>query len=123
MKKLLLVGLMMLAGSAWAEWTKISENNDESAYIDYKTIRKDGNFRRVWTVSDLKYVADLEVRSFRAREEFDCKNETVRLLVLTGFSGQMLSNKNIFTYPEESAVSSIPPNSINDRKFKIVCSK
>ena len=50
MKKLFIVCLMMLAGSAWAEWVVYtnSENKEATHYFDPATIRKDGNMRRVW---------------------------------------------------------------------------
>jgi len=42
MKKLFLIGLMMLAGSAWAEWEYIAESELASLWVDPSTIKKMG---------------------------------------------------------------------------------
>ena len=50
MKKLFLVCLMMLAGSAWAEWVIYETTDTNTFYYDPTTIRKDGNMRQVWVL-------------------------------------------------------------------------
>jgi hypothetical protein len=42
MKKLFLIGLMLLLGSDWDEWKFFYENDNFILYIDRETIRKDG---------------------------------------------------------------------------------
>ena len=50
MKKLLLTllaPLLLVTGSAWAEWVLVAEGNTANLYIDPSTIRKDGNLVKV----------------------------------------------------------------------------
>jgi hypothetical protein len=42
MKKLFLIGLMMLASSAWAEWVMYEETDTATHYFDPATIRIEG---------------------------------------------------------------------------------
>jgi len=46
--------LAILITPVQAEWEKISENNDLINYIDKSTIKKDGNLRKIWRLTDLK---------------------------------------------------------------------
>ena len=46
MKKLFIGFLMMLAGSAWAEWQLVSSTNDGEIYLHYESIRIDGTMRK-----------------------------------------------------------------------------
>ena len=52
--RIILCLLALLAAPARAEWVAVSESNDLVAYIEPATIRKNGNFRKVWQVQDLK---------------------------------------------------------------------
>ena len=90
MKKLFLVCLMMLAGSAWAEWVMYSKDEEDGTfYLDPATIRKDGNMRRVWELTDLRKRGRSGEMSRRMRMEYDCKQERNRFLGISGHSGSM----------------------------------
>ena len=53
MKKLFIGFLMMLAGSAWAEWRLVSSTNGAEIYLHYESIRKDGTMRKSWLIQNL----------------------------------------------------------------------
>lgn len=53
--KHLLALVMLIASPVWANWTLVTDNDSGTKfYIDYSTIRKDGNLRKVWEVTDFK---------------------------------------------------------------------
>ena len=124
MKKLFLVCLMMLAGSAWAEWTKIAVNRSSTFYIDLKTMRKDGDKRKVWIIQDLKARSERGILSIRAREEFDCTNDTRRSLSLTSHSEPMAEGETLSstTFSTDSW-KDIPPDSNSLIILEFVCAQ
>ena len=124
MKKLLLISLMMLSGSAWAEWTPLKNKTDSRYFYDPTTIRREGQIRRVWTVQNLIEPDRRGVMSRRMRVEYDCKNERYNLLSLTGHSEPMAGGKIIFSHDDMTAKwDDIPPNTAADTMLKIVCAK
>ena len=123
MKKLFLVSLMMLAGSAWAEWVLYSETDTSTFYYDPATIRKDGNMRRVWELSDLrKRHKDGEI-SRRYRAEYDCKNERTRILSFSLHSEPMAGGEVLKNFGEDKEWREIPPGTVVNTILKIVCAK
>jgi hypothetical protein len=123
MKKLFLVCLMMLAGSAWAEWMRIGATDSENFFYDPTTIRKDGNIRRVWELRDFgKRNKDGEM-SLRARVEYDCKQESYRVLGLSTHSEPMAEGKALYAENRDNIWKVIPPASASEAMFKIVCAK
>lgn len=123
MKKLFLVCLMMLAGSAWAKWLMYFEDKKIIYYYDPATIRKDGNIRLVWRVQELKQrTADGE-KSRRMRIEYDCKEERYRILSASIHSEPMAEGKVIYSENKDNIWTVIPPASAAETMFKIVCAK
>ena len=124
MKKLFFVCLMMLAGSAWAEWVVYSKDEEDGTfYLDPATIRKDGNMRRVWRVQELKQrTADGE-KSRRMRIEYDCKEERYRILSASVHSEPMAGGTVLTQEGEANDWTAIPPNTTGERVFNLVCAK
>ena len=58
MMKRLLLGLMLLmtACAASAEWTRVDGNDHYSQYVDRATIRRNGNFVKMWNLRGFKTV-------------------------------------------------------------------
>ena len=124
-KKAVLLALMLVTGSAWAEWVNVGGSNMFNSYIDPATIRKDGNLRKVWSIQDLKQRYKNGEMSRRAKEEYDCQGERSRLLSLSFHSepmagGTTLSSNN-FENPDHW--TQIPPDSAGEIILKIVCAK
>ena len=123
MKKLFLACLMMLAGSAWAEWVMYFETKTITYYYDPATIRKDGSMRRVWRIQQLKQrIADGE-KSRRMRIEYDCKEERYRILSASIHSEPMAEGKVIYSENKDNIWTVIPAASAAEAMFKIVCAK
>ena len=123
MKKLFLVGLMMLTGSAWAEWLRYEENKKNIFYYDPATIRKDGNMRRVWVLMDIRKRNDNGAMSTRMRYEYDCKQERYRFLGMSSHSEPMAGGTLLETYGEDNNWMAIAPDTIDETMLEIVCAK
>ena len=121
-KTILLLSLLLAASPAWAEWLEITETTDGTVhYIDTDTIRKEGNFRKVWLVQNLKVRDEYGGLSHRMKVEYDCANERYRALAASIHSGPMATGK---TLREGSGISSwkeIPPKTAPEVKLKFVC--
>jgi hypothetical protein len=123
MKKLFFICLMMLAGSAWAEWVRYGESEETNFYFDPATIRKDGNMRRVWLIQDLKKRDKAGEMSVRVRNEYDCKNERVRVLGLSTHSEPMAGGTVLEVGGENQNWRAIAPETVNEKIFNILCAK
>lgn len=119
----LLFALIFFTGSAWAEWVKIDESDSGSIYIDPQTIRKDGNFRKVWHISDLRQRFKTGELSRRSRLEFDCKNERFRYLSLSTHSERMAGGTTLTLEGEDLGWTDIAPGTMRDTTLKTVCAK
>ena len=127
MKKLLLTllaPLLLVTGSAWAEWVWVTEADAADVYIDPETIREDGNLVKLWEVHDLKQLHKDGHLSRRIRTEYDCKEERLRFLSLSKHSGPMASGTTLFTHDAPGKPDTwrqIPPGTVANRVLKIVC--
>lgn len=123
MKKLFLACLIMLAGSAWAEWVVYGKDNEATGYFDPSTIRKDGNLRRVWELMDLSRRDENGEMSIRTRLEYDCMQERYRFLAGSTHSEPMAGGKTLRTQSENNVWEAIAPRTNAEKMLKIVCSK
>jgi hypothetical protein len=70
----------LVAAPAWAEWLRVGETDEAVFYIESTTIRKDRHLRWVWEVQDFKQMREDGLMSRRVLDEFDCREEEVRIL-------------------------------------------
>ena len=123
MKKLFLVCLMLLAGSAWAGWVLFDSDDETRFFYDPTTIRKDGNLRRVWELMDHKKRRDNGAMSYRFRSEFDCKQERYRFLGFTSFPEPKAGGTALKVWGEQFDWTSIAPDTNAEMMLNIVCAK
>lgn len=108
---------------AWADWTLVGEVDGVRHYIDFDTIRKNGDMRRVWDLANRVQRGKNGEISNRARREFDCKEERMRTLILSIYNGPMASGETLFEYELVGPWSDIRPGTIGALKMKIVCNQ
>ena len=118
-----LLALLLVTGSAWAEWVRVVATDMANHYIDPATIRKDGNLRKVWEINDLKQRGQGGELSRRMRMEYDCKQERLRFLLISAHSEAMAFGTNLRQEGEDLTWTDIPPGTILERILKIVCAQ
>ena len=123
MRLVLCLLLTLAAAPVWADWVKVSETDSHTAYIDPDTIRKDGNLRRVWQVSDLKQRNDRGVMSRRVLMEYDCKEARKRILQFSSHSDPMAGGRVLISDSEPDPWDYIPPETPVQTIMRIVCAK
>jgi hypothetical protein len=121
MRVLLALSLVLAAAPLRAEWLKVGETDAAVHYIDTATIRKDGNLRRVWTVQDMKDGDRTGIRSIRALEEYDCKQERFRYLSLTAHAAPMAGGQVIAAQALDDNWTGRPPGTNPSVIERIVC--
>ena len=129
MKKLTLLILLLISANVFAEWTLIESATNEDGfdvYVNAESKRREGDKVKMWSMYDYKKVK-VDVKNYLAsvsHVEYDCKGETLRLLDLFWYTGNMgqgapvFSNTNIKKEP-----ISIIPETIHESLFNIACDK
>ena len=121
------MGLMLLvtAGAASAEWTGVGENDEFIQYVDLATIRRNGNFVKMWHLMDHKTVqkdVSYSYLSSKTQSEFDCKEKKRRTLAFTLFGGKMGNGKVVYSDSDARGKwSPIEPESVGETLSKIAC--
>ena len=123
MKKLCLVGLMMLAGSAWAEWVVYQKSEKVTQYYEPATILKDGNMRQVWQLQNLSRSLQNGATSFRMLREYDCNKARWRSLAIYTHTDPMAGGTVLETAGEDSNWNGIRPDSVAELLLNIVCAR
>ena len=129
MIKLLLFLLLMVSTNVFAEWTRLSESadGDMTAYFDIQNIKRKGDKVKMWSLFDYKTVQKNSYGIYLSqlsRNEYDCEEETKRMLDFYWYSGNMrqgeivYSEKNIKDEPQ-----SILPESVDEISLKLACYK
>jgi hypothetical protein len=100
-KRFLLLVLMMSAGLAYADWTKVTANQDISVYIDTQAIQRNKGLVKVKVlVNEAKeLVVDKDkysYQSFRTYIEYNCKKDLQRALSTKWFSEPMGEGNMIY---------------------------
>jgi hypothetical protein len=129
MTRLFLITLLLLSsGPAYAEWLKVSENDDagKTVYVDQATIRRNSNLVKMWQFYDYKTVQTVGGNRFlTAKEqwEFDCAEERSRVVARKEFSGNMGSGTMVFTNSQVGKWLPVIPDSIGRTVWEIACNK
>ena len=132
MMKRLLLGLTLLvtATAASAGWTDVGSTGDGTDefihYVDRATIRRNGNFVKMWDLMDFKKVQTVAGDSFlssKSQSEYDCKEKKWRLLSFTWFDGKMGRGKVVVSDGDPGKWRPIRPRSFPETMWKIACGK
>ena len=129
MKKVLVLLLLMISTNVFAEWTPVdgSKDGDMTVYVDFETIKKKDNKVKMWDLFDYKTVQKVGNYRFLSvldHYEYDCDEETRRMLDFYWYSGNMKNGEIVYSQTNiKNEAESIVPGSISETKFKIACDK
>ena len=97
-KVILMMLLAVVSSSAMAKWVKVDEDKLVTAYADPTTIRKNGDKVKMWALWDYSTAQEggsKPYMSVRIQNEYNCKEETIRQIFATTFSGNMAGGHTI----------------------------
>ena len=118
------VVLTVSAVPVMAGWMKYSESDESDQYIDLSSIRKSGDLRKVWQMWDYRIRGKYGQSSQTLRTEFNCKDETTRLLVVNGYEEPLANGKVLSSVTHNNDQwFDIPPDTAGARALELVCAK
>jgi hypothetical protein len=125
MKKLFLTIALFLCLPVMADWKYITTESESESdfFLDFETLRKDGNVRRIWQLVNVKPGHKSGWGSIRSRVEFDCKNETSQGFSTMAFSEKFTGGKILFQSNTPLTKADIAPNTVASILLKEVCKK
>ena len=129
MKKVILIALLLtsVSTSALAEWTYTGGGGlNYDIYVDYGSIRKNGNKVKMWEMSNFKTLQEaggIKYLSTVSQYEYDCQEETMGQTAIIAYEGNM--GVTPISHDEFVRVkpAPVPPNSIATIMWKIACGR
>ncbi len=121
-----LMALILVSTPAAAEWTMIQTGDNESVYVDFDTLQKNGDLVTVSTLNDYYFVQQKKELSTQFTELHDCKHKKFKALSISYYSENMAKGDVIevfnFNAPE-IAWSDVVNGSVGELKTNIICSR
>ena len=121
MKTILLLVHLLLALPAWAGWEELCENEESVHYVDWTTLKADGQRRSVWGLIDMKTPVAGRGNSKRSLDEYDCKAARWRYLQSTDFSGQMAGGNILINSSAPTPWQYVAPGTFGAMVLETAC--
>jgi len=127
MIKLLIIFILSFASyNTVAAWTFLYPAAEGGYYMDLNSIRKDGNSVKVWTLIDItqQEIRERGIYSLKMRTEFNCKDETFRILDSITYSGSMGMSSAIASSAQDKNIETfeaIAPHTMTQKLFNTAC--
>ena len=126
-KSCVLTLVMLFASPAWAGWTFVTNSDEKSQYqyfLDFETLRKEGNERRIWQLVNHSSTNKYGWSSMRSRNLYDCKNDTVQILTMQTFTEPFASGKEVgIESRSPGSKSDVAPDTAGWTILKEVCKR
>lgn len=120
---LLCLSLAVVATPAWAEWAKLSESPQATFYFENDTIGRNGNFRTVWALTDLKQRNKGGEMSRRVKYEFDCLAGRVRFLSGSSHAEPMGKGNTLYAKNDAENWDNVRVGSPVQQIFRFACAQ
>lgn len=109
-----------------AAWTPIGKDALGMNYVDLGTVRRSGNFARIWVVFDFDVPqplleGDEPFRSLREQMEFDCSADAVRPLARSAHTDTKARGRVVYDEAEVGKWRPVEPGAVTEKIFKIAC--
>ena len=125
-RQLIILFLVFLPKIALCQWIFITDGNMSTVYIEKSSIKKSGNYIKVWTLYDIKKRDEEGYLALKSYAEYDCLNQQVRHLSEIQYSENMSSGfgQTLRSYnTKDKSWAPISPDSVGNDILKVVCSK
>jgi len=121
---LLAVPLLFATPLGQAELVKVFENiRGTEVYIDTSTMGGGGRFRKVWEIQTYRTPSPQGMLSMKIHKEYDCKDESARMLGYVVFKGKMATGEKMGTVDTPGEWQSVSKNPGAKGGFRMVCEK
>ena len=110
-----------------AEWTRVvNDDGGTKVYANLSRITVAGNKAKMWTLSDYNKVQEATNEKFLSRailNEFDCNEETNRILAIIDYSNNMSLGDVVYSGNGNTEPYPFPPDSVDGILWKVACNK
>ena len=125
---ILFLAVLLLAGSAQAEWLALGRNENFRAYLDQQSLQRNGNLVQVSQLMDFITAQWADERtvigSIKTLVEYDCVQPRSRTIVLEAYSEQMGDGRRVATEQLQNPVwEGIKSGSTSEKIRQLVCGK
>lgn len=119
---IILITMLLATPAAHAEWIKVFENiRGTTSYVDTDSVQATGQYRKVWELQSYKTPASNGMLSMKMRKEYDCKEETTKLISFTAYKGTMGTGDVLGTVNSPDEWQPISKNPGGKGAFRYVC--
>ena len=105
-----------------AEWILVGESEDRLFYVDPSSFKKKNHIVKMWGVDNLKAPLT-KIQSIKHLGEYDCDDDTMRIVSTYGFSETFGKGKLIGSSDDSTKFIPILPESTQEVMWKIACNK
>lgn len=122
---LLILILATFSTTASAEWQRIGDSNDETAYVDTNHTQHGGH-TKMWGLFDLKTprsFGDLTYLSMKIRREYACRDKKSRVIAMSAHAGNMATGDLIYSNNTSEKWAVVQPDSAEEALLNIACGK
>ena len=121
---LLALPLLFTTPLVEAELVKVFENiRGTEVYIDTDTMGGGGRFRKVWEIQTYRTPSPQGMLSMKIHKEYDCKEESARMLGYVVFKGKMATGEKMGTVDTPGEWQPVSKNPGGKGGFRMVCEK
>jgi hypothetical protein len=125
---ILIMLLAIVSSSAMAEWVEVqvSANDTVTAYAKVANIRKAGSRATMWSLFDHKIADEIfgkQYRSIMFQDEYNCKENLLRNLALSFYTGNMGDGEVIDTSSNTGKWQPVAPGTLEEALLKRACGK
>lgn len=106
-----------------AQWTPVDGSEKSYDYVDWQTLRAEGDLRRVWTLHDLLQRDKDGDMSYRNHLEYDCAGGRYRSLQSLFYAGSMATGRLTGRSEAPSPWRVVSPGTIGATVMRSACSR
>jgi len=123
----LMMFLVVVSGSAAAEWAQVGANEISTFYADPAGIRNADNPVKMWDLLDFKAAQSrpygAPYLSQKTLQEYDCKEQRTRKIDLLRYSENMGEGEVASTDSDPGKWEPVPPGTVSRALWEFVCGK
>lgn len=118
--------LAAISSNVMAEWVRIEENENMTAYVNPSTVRKNGDTVGMRTLFDYKTVQTMNggfYSSLEGQDEYDCKQNQRRTSYFSMHTANMGGGKIVSTKHPQPNWKPVRPHTFDEYFWIYACSK
>jgi hypothetical protein len=128
--KMLAALLMLLCGSAWADWYFIGKTHEFNMYADPYSIQRNGPIARTWVMGDYKVAQSqrfppplfwISYLSVKELKEFDCTKGLHRTARTAIYAANLAKGDPAYSFDSAANFAPVANTALDRAQFKFAC--